>query len=198
MLIKDYEQLKDLGKEELQKRKTWYLITGILLILAGACSLIFPAMSSLYLSIFVGCLFLIGGIMIIVQTINYRKYQNFGSLLMGILLGVAYCFLGYEFIAHPLSGVVSLALLLGMIFLFVGLMRLFLVFSFKNMPHRGIYIFLAILEVILAVLLLGTLFNSAVQSSILLVSIFAGMQFICNGFSYCFLSSSLNKIIKNL
>jgi uncharacterized membrane protein HdeD (DUF308 family) len=191
MIHLDLEQLRNFGKENLKKQRTYYIILGILFAVAGVVCFVRPVTSSWAVSIFLGILFIAGGIMLILTTLFFKSLQNIWSLILEILLGIAYIFLGYEFLKNPAVGVMTLAFFIGFMFLIAGIMRVIIAYSNKGYPGMSLFIFTGIIEILLAVFLI----ISWPQNSIILISCFLGVQFICNSIDYFSISSYIKKII---
>jgi uncharacterized membrane protein HdeD (DUF308 family) len=87
-----------------------YLIEGIVLMLLGVAAVLVPVFASLAAAIFLGWLFLIGGIVGVVATLSGRHAPGFWwSLISGIItIGAGIVLLGWPFV-----GVVSLTLVLA-------------------------------------------------------------------------------------
>lgn len=192
MIHLNLEQLKNLGKENLKKQRTYYIILGILFAFAGIVCLFRPIVSSWVISIFMGSLFIAGGIILILTTLFFKNLQSIWSIILELLLGIAYIFLGYEFLKNPQVGVITLAFFIGFMFLIAGIMRIIIAYSNKGYPGMGLFIFTGIIEILLAVFLI----ISWPENSIILISTFLGVQFICNSADYFTISSYIKKIIK--
>jgi len=94
---------------ETSLREHWkvFLIEGIILVILGALAILIPPLATLSVTIFLGWLFLISGVVGLVTTFQAREAPGFWwSLLsagIGILAGIA-------LIGWPVSGAVSLTL----------------------------------------------------------------------------------------
>lgn len=193
MVHLNLEQLKTTGNQELKKQKTFYLILSILFALAGVICFISPIASSVILTIFMAWLFILGGIFLIVTTLYFKNIQSIWSILLGILLGLSYIFLGYVFIKNPAIAIASMAFFIGVFFLVAGIIRIMIALSNKGYPNIGLFLFTGIIELVLALILISGWPNN----SIALISAFLGIQFIFNSISYFSISSYIKKIINN-
>lgn len=102
------------------KASTGLSIVGALLILGGILALANPLAASLAVTTLVGFVFLLAGV--IQAWAAFEGSAPGGRLWNGIwaLLGIV---AGVWLLANPLEGTVSLALMLGLIFLITGVMR---------------------------------------------------------------------------
>ncbi|MCP1226369.1 HdeD family acid-resistance protein [Sebaldella sp. S0638] len=191
MIHLNLEQLKNIGQESLKKQRMYYIILGILFAVAGVLCFAKPMVSSWAISVLMGVLFIAGGIILILTTLFFKSLQNIWSLILEILLGIAYIFLGYEFLKNPMVAVLSLAFFIGFMFLIAGIMRIIIAYSNKGYPGMSLFIFTGIVEILLAVFLI----ISWPENSIALIAAFLGVQFICNSIDYFTVSSYIKKLI---
>ena len=191
MVYLDLDQLKSLEPAELKKQRTHYLILGILFALAGAACFISPLISSIAITVIMAWLLIFGGVMLITATIYYRNFQSIWSIFLGVLLGLSYIFFGYVFTKEPALAILSLAFLIGVLFLATGIMRVMIAFRNKEYPGIGIFLFTGIIEIILALILISGWPNN----SIVLISTVLGIQFIFNSIDYFSISSFMKKMV---
>lgn len=187
------ELLKELGLKGLKRKKILLIIFGIISMIAGLLCFSNPISSSEIVSIIVGWLLIFGGIFFLIGRIVYVKLYSFWSTLLGIILGLLYIYLGYQFIKNPEIGIISLAYLIGIGFLVVGIIRLIIGFSSVSGTLKILSIFTAVIELILGIFLIA----SWPENSILLLSVFLGVEFICNSVDSFIASGYLNNLIKN-
>ena len=97
----------------------WYLlIEGIILVLLGAAAIVVPQIATLAVEIIVGWLFFISGVVGLVMTFMMRHAPGFWwSLFSGVVGIVA----GAMLLGWPVSGVMSLTLLLIAFFILEGI-----------------------------------------------------------------------------
>ncbi|MCJ7599336.1 MAG: DUF308 domain-containing protein, partial [Methyloceanibacter sp.] len=76
---------------EVSKNRTWFLILGILLIVLGVIAVTFPLLMTIAAKIFLGWLFLVGGIVQIFHAFSTRGWSEF---LLDLLIGVLYLIAG--------------------------------------------------------------------------------------------------------
>lgn len=106
------------------KPRTFLVLSGIVLIVGGILALLLPFAASLAVTLIVGWAFLFAGAVHIVAAFGDRENRLWTGLFG--LLEVA---LGLSFILDPLSGMVSLTVVLGALFLASGAMQLYLAFA---------------------------------------------------------------------
>ena len=104
---------------ETSLREHWviFLIEGIILVILGAAAILIPPLATLSVTIFLGWLFLISGIVGLVTTFRARHAPGFWwSLLSAVIAILA----GIALIGWPVSGAVSLTLVAIVFFLVEG------------------------------------------------------------------------------
>jgi len=78
------QALREATQATLRRYSTWYLIQGVLMVIAGIVALLFPFVSSAALVLFLGWILIISGI---VQGISLIGAQNVTDLLVSIGVG---------------------------------------------------------------------------------------------------------------
>ena len=105
------------------------LIIGVLFIIAGIAALLNPFAASVTVSFIAGWSFIILGIL---QAVGAFMAEGWGGKLWTLLLGVVAFFAGISLVGNPLSGVVALSIILGIMFLTSGLFKLLVGFNIQD------------------------------------------------------------------
>jgi uncharacterized membrane protein HdeD (DUF308 family) len=127
-------------------RWKWFVGFGVVLVILGLIALMNAVDATLITTIFVGWLLLLGGIAQIVAA--FASPGTMGSrVLMGVL-GVLYLVVGWDIIANPLQGVVTLTIVISIVLIVEGIIRLFRAFS-GDTPHRGIEGVIGVIDILL-------------------------------------------------
>jgi uncharacterized membrane protein HdeD (DUF308 family) len=95
----------------------WFVIEGVVLLILGALAVIVPPLATLGVTIFLGWLLLVSGVVGLVMTFMTRGAPGFAWSLISGLLGIA---VGLMLLVWPLSGALSLTLLLTAFFIVEG------------------------------------------------------------------------------
>lgn len=106
----DFERLQ--LKVSTAVREHWkaFLFEGILLVILGLAAIVVPPLASLAVTIFLGWLFLVGGIVGLAATFWARQMPGFWwSLLSAVLALVA----AFVLLAQPAQGVLTLTIVVG-------------------------------------------------------------------------------------
>jgi len=136
----------------LSERWGWLLALAIVQVLAGLAAIALPSMATMVATLVFGWVLLIAAVFHVVHAITVRRWRGFAlHLLGGLLYGAA----GILILLNPLSGALSLTLVLAALLLIEGILRSALAFNVR--PHDGWGWFLAggIMSLLLGALLLA-------------------------------------------
>jgi uncharacterized membrane protein HdeD (DUF308 family) len=108
------------GVDEIRSSWGWFLFLGILLMVLGAVCIVSNITATFATVLFFGWLLLFSGIAALIQAFRVHTWNGFFLYLLNALLRG---FTGYLLIRYPLSGAVSLTLILASFFIVGGLFR---------------------------------------------------------------------------
>ena len=159
----------------------WFLALGIVLIIVGLAAIAFPFMSTVAAKIVLGWLFLIGGIVLVIHAFSAPAWSGF---IWNLLIGILYCVAGGYLAFFPLTGLLTLAIVLAMLFIIEGVFET--IMAFRVRPHEGWgwMLLSGIAALAVGILIALDLPGSAVWALGLLV----GINLIFSGWSYVFLA----------
>jgi uncharacterized membrane protein HdeD (DUF308 family) len=170
------------GRLRAASKKLFWI--GLAMVVLGIVALVFPFISTMAVTLLVGWLLLIFGLITFINSFSIQGTGPFfGSLLLGLLSLAA----GFYLVFHPVVGETALTLMVGIIFMFQGASEM--VFAFEMRPLKGWVGMLlsGIASIVLSVLIMaGWPAISAVAVGILL-----GVDFISTGFGSIFVSQAL-------
>ena len=166
------------GASELQRaltqsiREHWglFLTEGIILVVHGLLAIIIPPIATIAVTIFLGWLFLISGIVGLVTTFWARHAPGFWWSLLSAVLAIA---AGIVLLGWPIPGAVSLTLLLIAFFIIEGVLSILYAFEHKKelSGRWGWMLISGIIDLILAAIIWGGLPGTAAWALGLLVGI---------------------------
>jgi uncharacterized membrane protein HdeD (DUF308 family) len=163
-------------------RDVWriFLVEGIILLLLGVGALLIPAVASVAVAILLGWLFMIGGLVGLATTVMGRRAPGFGWALVSSLVTIA---AGVFLAVWPLSGVISLTLVLAVYLAADGVISIFFAIDHRRqMTQRwGWLLFNGILDIVMAAIIFMVLPGAAYWVLGLLIGIdfvFAGASLI--------------------
>src|ERR1700722_15422680 len=94
-----------------------FLVEGIILLLLGLAAIVLPPIATFAVEILIGWLLLISGIVGLITTFRMRNAPGFWWSLLSAVLAIA---AGVVLLRYPLSGMLSLTLILTVFFVIEG------------------------------------------------------------------------------
>jgi uncharacterized membrane protein HdeD (DUF308 family) len=154
------------------------LFEGIVLILLGVAAILLPVLAGLAVAILFGWLFLIGGAVGLATTIWARNAPGFWWALLSAVLWIV---AGLALLIWPAGGLISFTVLLIFWFLIEGISSVMYALAHRqgSSARWGWMLFSGVIDLLLAILLLGGLPGTAAWALGLLV----GINMLSNGLS---------------
>lgn len=165
------------AREAIRENRTLFLIEGAVMVALGIVAVLWPQIATLTTAVFVGWLFIIGGIVRLVSTFRHRDAPGFWwSVLTGVLAVVV----GFVLVADPFAGVLTLTMVLIAMFVIEGVFQIIAGIEFrKALASSWVWMIVSgIIDLALAVLLIAGWPGTAAWAIGLLVGInliFAGI-----------------------
>lgn len=147
-----------------------FLVEGIVLVLLGAAAIVLPVIATLAFTLVIGWLFLLSGAIGLITTFWMRNAPGFWWSLISAVIGIA---AGIVLIRWPISGSVSLTLVLIAFFVIEGIVTLMYAFEHRaQLSGRwGWMLASGIVDLILAGIIFAGLPGTATWALGLLVGI---------------------------
>jgi uncharacterized membrane protein HdeD (DUF308 family) len=158
------------AREALRANWRMFLIEGIVLIVLGIAAVVLPVLATLATTILLGWLFLISGGFGLYTTYMMRHAPGFWWSLISAALAIL---VGGMLLAQPVSGAVTLTLLLIAFFLVEGIVSILFALSHRNeLPGRWQWMLVSgLIDLVLSAMIYSGLPGSAVWAIGLLVGI---------------------------
>lgn len=147
-----------------------FLVEGIVLLVLGVLAILIPPLATLGITIVFGWLFLISGIMGLVATFWARQAPGFWWSLISAVLGIG---VGLVLLARPVSGAVSLTLVLIAFFAIEGIATVMYALQHRQQlsGRWGWMLMSGIIDLVLAAMVFAGLPGTAAWALGLLVGI---------------------------
>lgn len=147
-----------------------FLVEGIILVILGLAAILIPWLATLAVTIFVGWIFLASGILGLITTFWARHAPGFWWSLISAIIGIA---AGVVLLAWPITGTLSLTLVLIAFFVIEGVVSIMYAIEHRNqLSHRwGWMLVSGIIDLILAAIIFIGLPGTAAWALGLLVGI---------------------------
>jgi uncharacterized membrane protein HdeD (DUF308 family) len=160
-----------------------FVVEGIVLLVLGLLAVLLPPLATLGVTIFLGWLFLISGVMGLIATFWARQAPGFWWSLLSAVLGIA---AGLVLLVSPAGGAVSLTLVLIVFFVVEGVVTVMYALDHRQQlsGRWGWMLFSGVIDLILAAIILAGLPGTAAWALGLLVGInmiFGGSALIAMG-----------------
>jgi uncharacterized membrane protein HdeD (DUF308 family) len=153
-------------------REHWkaFLIEGIVLVVLGLAAMIVPPLASLAVTIFLGWMFLISGIVGLAMTFWARQMPGFWWSLISAALAVV---AGLILLARPVQGTLTLTIVVGAYFLAEGVATIMYALEHRReLSQRWQWLLVAgIMDLLIAAVIITGLPGSALWAVGLLVGI---------------------------
>jgi uncharacterized membrane protein HdeD (DUF308 family) len=163
------------------EHRTLFTLLGILLIVLGVLAIMFPLVTTIAAKKFLGWLFLIGGIAQVVHAFSTRSWSEF---LLDLLVGLLYALVGAWLAFFPLTGILTLTVLLAVTFVLQGGAQIGM--SFRMRPHSGW--FWMLLAGIIAILAGAMIVAGLPSTATWAVGILVGVNLLTSGWAYLILA----------
>jgi len=178
----------NIDPEKLKKNAGYAQAAGIIMIVLGALAVILPGPFSLALELFLGWLFLIGGILQAVAAFQHLNVKGYGwAAANGVFAAIA----GALMIALPAAGVLALTIILTAFYLADGVLKLIGASQGKDMPGRGMLVINGVLGLIIAAIVIAEWPISAQW----FIGIIVGVNLLLGGVTLLTLASAAKRVV---
>ncbi len=170
-----------------------FLVQGVILIILGILAVCAPVVSTIVIDIYVGCLFLIGGIIGLVAVFSFRDMPAFAWSLITAALSVV---IGVLLIWKPATGAASLTVVLTAFFIAEGLFQTAASIAYRDvLPGAWGWMLLSGLAdlVLAAVIIIGWPVTAAWT-----LGIIVGINLITSGFAIVMVAMAGRDFVKTL
>ncbi len=137
------------GLHELRHSWGWFLLLGILLIVAGCFALGYSFVATVISVVIFGSVLFVTGIMEAASILFVRRWHGY---FLHLLMGILDIILGIIIVAQPLQAAVVLTLIIACFFLIGGIYRLVSAISMQ-FPHWGFAAFSGLVSILLGLML---------------------------------------------
>lgn len=157
-----------------------YLFEGIVLIILGAAAIIIPQIATLTVELFIGWLLLFSGIAGLFTTFSVRPMPGFWWSLISALIAIA---AGLVLLFWPISGMVSLTLVLIAFFIIEGISSIMFATEHRNELPGSWWVML--LSGIVDLVLAGLIFFALPSSAAWAIGLLVGINLVFGGCALC-------------
>jgi uncharacterized membrane protein HdeD (DUF308 family) len=161
-------------REGLARSWKGLMIVGVLAIVVGCIAILVPAVAAVGTAIFIGWILVVAGAFLVAAAFSAH---SIGTVVLRLLWAALTVIVGIWLIAEPHNGTLTLTLVLGIYFLFMGLTRIAVAFMARGQQNAGLVGLSGVAGLLIGILVLVKFPSSADWAIGLLVGIdliFAG------------------------
>jgi uncharacterized membrane protein HdeD (DUF308 family) len=174
--------------QQVRKEAASLVWLGVAFLAIGVAALVFPAVSTLAATLFVGWMLIISGLLAVFGAFSIRGAGPFfGALLFGLLSLAAGVFL----LARPVNGELAITLALGALFMVQGAFELFLAFEVRPAPAWTWMLVSALASILLSVLIIA----GWPRTSMVTLGILIGVNFASTGLGYIMIGNGAKRAL---
>lgn len=168
------------------EHRPWFMALGVVLLVLGGVAVVFPLLTTIATKIFVGWLFLIGGMTHLVHAFSTRTW---GGFVLDLLEGALYLIAGVWLAFFPLTGVLTLTVFVAFLFIFQGALECAIAFRIRPAKGWGGMLFAGVIAILVGAMIIGGLPGTAAWALGFLV----GIKLMSSGWAYLLLALSARK-----
>ncbi|MFP3921792.1 MAG: HdeD family acid-resistance protein [Dichotomicrobium sp.] len=165
------------------ENRTPLMLMGVALVLLGLVALVYPLTTAIVVKIMMGWILLIAGISEIIFSFSTTKWSEF---FLELLVGLVFTIAGVWLAFFPLTGILTLTVLLALAFLARGVLEIISAFRMRPLDGWGWLLVAGIVGVLVGLFILVEFPSSAAWAIGLLV----GVNLIASGIAYISLAYS--------
>ncbi len=178
--------------EELPRKWGWLLALGILMLVTGSIGLVQSVAMTLVTVLFFGAIIMVNGTFALVQTIMDRE-EKWRGKMVHVLLAVLYIAAGAIILVNPVAASAALTLLLGGIFLAMGITRILYGFRLRKLGWKWVMpVVIGAVDVLFAIIL-GI---SWPVSGLWVIGIMVSIELLMYGWMLTFTALAVRKLAK--
>jgi uncharacterized membrane protein HdeD (DUF308 family) len=174
-------------RDTFRKRALLFLAQGLGLVAAGVLALIYPALASTGITVLVGWLLILAGIVQAVSLFGVTQVPYFWLDLVAAALAIL---VGWILAFRPESGLVAITLLMLVYFLVTGLQRVIFALMVRPMTDWGWLLASGLAAIVFALVL----FQSLPEAATWLLGLLLGLHLIATGGAQAYLAWRLRKL----
>jgi uncharacterized membrane protein HdeD (DUF308 family) len=155
-------------RETVTRYSLWYLIEGLLLIVAGVLAVAFSAISSVAVVVVLGWLLIASGLVQAISLIGAARVPHFWLQLVSVVLSVL---VGLLVLRDPAQALLTISLLLIVYFMIEGISKVVFALTIRPFPNWGWVLASGAVGILLSLVLWASLPVTAIWLIGLLVGI---------------------------
>jgi uncharacterized membrane protein HdeD (DUF308 family) len=173
--------MREAMRETVKKYSFWYLVQGVLMVVAGLLALIYPLIASVAIIVLLAWILIVSGILQGIGLIGAKDVPHYWLQLISAVLAIL---IGVLLLRQPESGLLVMTVLLIVFFMVEGIAKIIFALSIRPFPNWGWVLGSGLVGILLALVLWA---NMPVSSEWLL-GVLLGIQLIAEGAALTYLA----------
>jgi uncharacterized membrane protein HdeD (DUF308 family) len=173
--------MREAMRATVKRNSLWYLLEGVLLVIAGVVALVYPYLASVALVFLLGWILIVSGVLQGVALIGARDAPHFWLQLISAVLAIL---IGLLLLRNPDAGLLIMTVLLIVFFIVEGVSKVIFALNIRPFVGWG----WVLISGIVGILLGAYLWANMPLSSELVLGVLLGIQLIVEGVALTFLA----------
>src|SRR5262245_48593466 len=173
--------LREAMRETIKRYSLWYLLQGVLMVVAGVLAFIYPLLASVALIYLLAWVLIVSGAVQAIGLIGARHVPHYWLQLISVVIAIL---IGVLLLRQPESGLLIMTLLLIVFFMVEGLSKVIFALTIRPFPNWCWVLASGLVGVVLGVYLM---MNMPVSAEWVL-GVLLGIQLICEGAALAYLA----------
>lgn len=175
------EVFREAMRETVKRYSLWYLIQGVLLVVAGLLAVVYPVISSTAVIVLLGWILVVSGVLQGISLIGASHVPNFWLQLISVVLALL---VGFLLLSDPEQGLQTITLLLIVFLMIQGISKVVFALTIRPFPNWAWVLASGVLGIVLSVALWGSLPGTAAW----LIGLLLGIELIGEGAAIAYLA----------
>jgi uncharacterized membrane protein HdeD (DUF308 family) len=172
-------------REAVRRHSFLFVLQGVLMVVAGIVALVYPLLTTLAVTLFLGWMMIFSGIVQAITLVAAGRVPHFWLQLVSAVLWVI---TGFLFVRNPAVAVSTLAILMVVFFMVEGIAKVVLAMTVRPLSNWGWILLSGLIGIAISFYLIA---NPGL--SILVLGLFIGIQLISEGVAIAWMAWSVGK-----
>jgi uncharacterized membrane protein HdeD (DUF308 family) len=173
--------MREAMRETVKRYSLWYLLQGVLMVVAGVLALVYPLLASVAMVYLLAWILIISGVLQGIGLIGARDVPHYWLQLISVVLAIV---IGVLLLNQPESGLLVMTVLLIVFFMVEGISKIIFALTIRPFPNWGWVLASGLVGIVLAVYLWA---NMPIASEWVL-GILLGIMLISEGAALAYLA----------
>jgi uncharacterized membrane protein HdeD (DUF308 family) len=173
--------LREAMRETVRRYSLWYLIQGVLLVVAGVLALVYPLIASVAIIFLLGWILIISGVLQGIGLIGASNVPHYWLQLISAVLAIL---IGVLLLRSPDSGLLIMTVLLIVYFMVEGIAKVIFALTIRPFPNWGWVLGSGLVGILLALILWANMPLTAEW----VLGLMLGVLLVCEGAALTYLA----------